>query len=243
MMTGRELFEFWAPADSVWSPWVAPVVFAQLSCIEDADAVGEEHLAIWHESAASPENAIVVDLPGAHAVKWGLALARIGYRPVVAINASPGPAGRPSMPSSEPPVVLDMSSLVKEICASTARLRQISLACDAPPVFILDSQRILGTRALREDLFDNRWMVFPQDFPSARFLLEHGIRRVTLVQTRSTQPFDIFAKGTVEGPPSRISLAKPSRFRAMWYRALAILGLRRGAGGFGAFRSEFFGGG
>jgi hypothetical protein len=260
MKTGRELFEIWAPQDSVWSPWVSPVIFAQIELTEESDGVAEEAIAIWHEQTASQETAILVDLPGDDAVKLGLLLAQIGYRPVVVINASPGPTEFLLTTSSQPPVVLDMASVVKEICAGTLRLQLIPLAADAPPAFILDGRRTLGTRPLSDELFDNRWMVFPQDFPSASFMLEHKVKRVILVQARNAQPLEdlshvllrwqeagieIFAKAGADArPPSRIIVTKPSRFRAVWYRALAILGLRRNsAGGFGAFRPEAFGGG
>ena len=40
-------------------------------------------------------------------------------------------------------------------------------------------------------------------------------------------------------PASKIVVARPSRFRRSWYRALAALGLRRSsAGGFGAVIPE-----
>jgi len=67
-------------------------------------------------------------------------------------------------------------------------MRGLAVALDAPPAFILDSLRLKGTNPVREDMFDNRWMVFPQDFPSAKFLAEQKIRRVTLVQTEKTHP-------------------------------------------------------
>jgi hypothetical protein len=98
-------------------------------------------------------------------------------------------------------------------------------------------------------------MVFPQDFPSARFLVERKIKRVTLVQAEKTQPsedlshvllrwqeagIEILAKTNGDvGAPSGITVSRPSRFKASWYRALAIMGLRRsGVGGFGSFIPE-----
>jgi hypothetical protein len=262
MKTGRELFEIWAPPDSIWSPWVSPVLFAQIECADETSEIADPPIATWHEPVASRENAIVLDLPGNDAVKLGLVLARIGYRPVVAINASPGPALLLSTPLSQNPVVLDMASVIQEICGNTLRLqlKQMSLPVDAPPAFILDGRRTLGTRPLSDELFDNRWMVFPQDFPSAKFLQKQGIQRVTLVQMRNTQPLEdlrhvlllwqeagieIFVKASADAEvPTPIIVSRPSRFRAIWYRALAILGLRRSsAGGFGAYLSDFLGGG
>ena len=39
--------------------------------------------------------------------------------------------------------------------------------------------------------------------------------------------------------PSKMTVSRPSRFKASWYRALAIMGLRRSSvGGFGSFIPE-----
>jgi len=100
-----------------------------------------------------------------------------------------------------------------------------------------------------------RWMVFPQDFPSANFLVAHGIRQALLVQKDRAEPQDDLAHSLLrwqEGgikvlpkklddnsPPSEITVKRPSKYKATWYRALAQLGLRRnGAGGFGSYFAE-----
>jgi hypothetical protein len=110
-------------------------------------------------------------------------------------------------------------------------------------------------------LFDNRWTVFPQDFPSARFLLERGIKRVVLVHANANaQPqedlahvllrwqeagLEIFGKTQADKElPVKITVTRPSRFRFVWYRALVLLGFRRSSvGGFGAFLAQSSGGG
>jgi hypothetical protein len=261
MKTGRELFEIWAPRGAVWSPWVAPALFAQMGCLDQyRHEPAAKSTFLWHQTEHSSETAVILDLPGAESVKAGLALARIGYRPVPLINASPEPTRAASTGTAHSHAVLDMRSVVEEIGVATRWLQELAIAPDAPAVFILDSRRATGTQPLRDDLFDNRWMVFPQDFPSARFLAEHQIRRVVLVQTRRTQPLEdlshvlrrwqeagvaIFATAAAEAAtPSPIMVARPSRFRTMWYRAAAMLGLQRSSvGGFGSFLPHSFGGG
>jgi len=99
---------------------------------------------------------------------------------------------QPANVSSRSIVVLDMNSLVREICIGTELLQKLSFASDAPPVFILDALRLRGTNPILDDMFDNRWMVFPQDFPSARFFAEKKIKLVTLVQVEKAQPLRIF---------------------------------------------------
>jgi hypothetical protein len=261
-MIGKELFETWAPRNSTWSQWVSPALFAQIECADvGAEAGVDARAPIWHEHKARPHRAVVIDLPGADSIRLALVLAERGYRPVPVINASPGPMGLqlnflpPANVSHQPIVVLDMSSLVREICIGTAFLQKLTFAPDAPPVFVLDALRLRGTNPIRDDVFDNRWMVFPQDFPSARFLADKKIQRLTLVQTEKAHPLEdlshvllrrqeagieIFARASGDtGAPSRITVSKPSRFRNSWYRALATVGLRRSSvGGFGSFIPE-----
>jgi hypothetical protein len=262
-MTGKELFEIWAPNDSIWSQWVSPALFAQIDYVKgEKPAHADLPELPWHEQKARPDTAVVIDLPGADSIRLALELARLGYRPVPIINASPGPFGlqlnllsQPNRSTPSAVVVLDMSSLVREICEGTPRVGALTLTSDAPPAFVLDSSRLKGTNPLRDDMFDNRWMVFPQDFPSAKFLAERKIKRVTVVQSEKTQPqedlshvllrwqdagIEILAKANGDtNLPSKMTVSRPSRFKASWYRALAIMGLRRSSvGGFGSFIPE-----
>jgi hypothetical protein len=258
-MRGQELYEIWAPSGASWSPWVSPALFAQIECVGGATAsVTPGAQPKWVEKL-SPDTAIIVDLPGSEAVRLALVLARHGYRAVPIINASPGPAGvqfdaqaLPGSTALQSIVALDMTAVVREICSGTGLLQTLALDAEAQPVFILDANRLQGTNPIRENMFDNRWMVFPQDFPSARFLAQKGIKRALVVQRRKGQPFEDLShvllrwqEGGIEiltvsvqdeGEVSRTMITRPSRFKASWYRALAILGFRRsGVGGFGSF--------
>ncbi|HEY6389259.1 MAG TPA: hypothetical protein VIX91_26560 [Candidatus Acidoferrum sp.] len=150
------------------------------------------------------------------------------------------------------PTVVDMRGLLLALCQGAKLLQFAKIADDAPPVFLLDSKRISSV-PLDEMAFDNRWMVFPQDFPSARLLLTIGIKRVVFVHdTFQSQPpedlahillrwqeagIGVESKSARFGEaPAPIRVTRPYRFRAAWYRALAVLGLRRNeAGGFGGY--------
>src|SRR4029453_2540608 len=57
-----------------------------------------------------------------------------------------------------------------------------TLLPDAPPAFVLDVGRMAEGKLPLPGQFDNRWMVFPQDFPSGRFLQRRGLRRVLVIQ-------------------------------------------------------------
>jgi hypothetical protein len=262
-MTPEELYAIWAPVDSVWSPWVLPVPFAELICPEIAAPAEPAQFNLdWLPQGEGRDLAVVVDLPGDDSIYYGLALLQRGYRPVPVIDGSPGPTRNivvPLDPSSLPggvyksASIVDMRGLLLALCQGAARLQQTNLAPGAPPAFLLDSKRMTSLAYAIEGAFDNRWMVFPQDFPSGHFLQERGIRRVVFVHdTFLTQPQEDLAHVllrwqehgiTIESKSARfgdapvpVSVNRPSRFRATWYRFLAALGLRRNdAGGFGGY--------
>lgn len=250
-MNGRQIFEVWAPPGSIWSQWVAPVLFVRLEYGLAPVAEAPPPEVSWHESQADPATAIIVDIPGPEAVRLGVSLAARGYRPVPVINASPSftALSVPCPPQSR--TTLDMNSLLNEVVHRTAFLSNLDLPPNAPPAFILDSRRLDGTRNPQPELFDNRWTVFPQDFPSARFLADQGIRRAILVTEAAPRVasdlshvllrwhqagIEILCAPGTDATPKPITVERPSRFRAAWYRALAILGFRRGSiGGFGSY--------
>jgi len=262
-VTPEELYAIWAPKDSAWSQWVLPVPFAQLACPDctTTDAVPSFNLD-WLPLGNTRDLAIVVDLPGGDAIHFGLALLARGFRPVPVIDGSPGPervAIFPFVPSIstgenyKSATIVDMRGLLLALCQGAASLLQNRLAPDAPPAFLIDSKRMAGVAYVIDAAFDNRWMVFPQDFPSGRFLLNRGIRKVVLVHdTFLREPQEdlahVLLRWQEEGiaiesksarfgdAPALIKVSRPFRFRAAWYRALAALGLRRNdAGGFGGY--------
>jgi len=254
----EEVFSVWAPQDSIWSPWVAPVLFAQTywDTRIKSEPVTPQHLP-WLQKQMG-ETALVVDLPGADSVEVGFALAAVGFRPVPLYNASPGPEEIVGLGAGSPGVwntVIDMGPIVDAISRVTASLQRLEFSQHAAPAFLLDSTRLSGTRSVDSGMFDNRWMVFPQDFPSASFLVAHGIRQALLVQKDRAEPQDDLAHSLLrwqeggikvlskklddDSPPSETAVKRPSRYKATWYRALAQLGLRRSsAGGFGSYIPE-----
>jgi hypothetical protein len=75
--------------------------------------------------------ALVVDLPGVESVETGIAMARRRYRPVPLYNTSIGPSA-----------VLNVADLVKVLASGATALREMSLPPDAPPVFLIDADRM-----------------------------------------------------------------------------------------------------
>lgn len=247
-MDASQLFETWAPPDSVWSRWAKPVLFANAGFAGSTPASQElppppssprteTRMRVLEDAAT----AFVLDLPGTQSVELGLALARAGYRPVPLFNTADHPAA-----------LVNVRPVLDQLNAGAEEIRRLGTRPGAPPAFLLDADRRTALPAT-PGKFDNRWIVFPQDFPSATFLLSQGIRRVVLLQkkTLSDQPQEDLAhvlrrwqEAGVEiylqdpgadEPPRPLTVQRPSSFRNLAYRAFALFGLKRNsAGGFGS---------
>lgn len=238
-MNSEEMFSAWAPDDAQWSPWAKPVIFVNL-----AGDILFQSANLWKDLDVSwvpspgEKTVLVVDIPGAMSVGYGVTLAKRGFRPVPLYNTSNGPFA-----------VVNLTSIMDAITEATAEIRTLSLPNDAPPVFLIDANRLQGFPAPKN--FDNRWMLFPQDFPSGNLLMSQGFSRVIVIQDREGQPREDLAhillrwqetgiqilvkNSSSQSSPTVIKIQKPSKYKSLWYLALAILGLRRSsAGGFGA---------
>lgn len=244
-MKPSELFDLWAPPAAVWSRWAKPVLFAQLDAVPPVSVEAEPlpHLAVRVDS----NSAVIVDLPGALSVRAGLAFLEMGFRPVPLFNGNRGPAITSVMASA----LVDNEPVIAWLVGGASRVEHSLLPFDAPPVFLLDSRRKAPV-SFTPGRFDNRWIVFPQDFPSAAFLRRQGITRAVLIQENAlSQPQEdlahvlrrwqeaglrlFMAAPMTEGEPQPLEVERPSRFRALCYTVLAMAGMRRNsAGGFGS---------
>ncbi len=244
-MEAEEIFEIWAPYDSLWSKWAKPGVFTPMygydaNTFAVADFTNLPDLYTWHSGLG--DSGVIVNLPGIQSIKFGLALAKIGYRPVPLFNSIEGPAA-----------IYDVKTIKKGLYEAAGLLNSININPNAAPAFLIDSQRMAGSAHPGE--FDNRWVVFPQDFPSATFLLAHGIKKMIIVQQNSQLDRDLgqvlafWKRDKIEillmnGPEDTslrpIENLKPvSRFNfaraALGAMLIVSLGLRRSnAGGFGS---------
>ncbi len=239
-----KLFEVWAPQESAWSSWAKPVLFATAKLpkpdTSPATPPTSPLEAMRFAARSDGETAFVVDLPGARSVEAGLELARLGYRPVPLFNGV-----------SQPFAVVQAEPVLERLTAGAEELRGIRLPAGAPPAFLLDSKRMSPGVEPKPGQFDNRWVVFPQDFPSASFLSSRGVRRVILLQETPAPPsadlahvlfrwqqagITIQGQDLERGGPSQpLQVSRPTWFRSLFYRAITLAGLRRNsAGGFGA---------
>jgi hypothetical protein len=243
-MQAKELFSVWAPETSVWAAWAKPVLFAHIQQSKSDLGVPQPVTmdVSWSPSPTSG-SALVVNLPGVASVEMGLALAERGYRPVPLYNTSVNSRS-----------VIEVEGIVSALVRGTALLQQLSLPDDAPPAFLLDAGRMRG-KLPTPGMFDNRWIVFPQDFPSANYLRSKHIERIIVVQPGSFPDEDLAivlnrwqkdgldVQIVTHGTDNTISGSVPyqrSQVREflMWTRIalLGALGLRRNMiGGFGGF--------
>jgi len=236
---GEDAFAVWAPADAPWSAWAKPIAFIQPGGTISTESLDEKAVPTI-EIALATHTAVIIDLPGADAVYMGLALASRGFRPVPLFNGTSGPS----------PIV-EVAPITRALGSGVERLAGMRLAPDAPPAFLLDSRRDGTSVKLTPGSYDNRWIVLPQDFPSAALLASRGITAAILVRTNGVSiPADLAhvlrrwhdhgirvdvvdtATGHVA---ANVTVPTPSRFKLAWYAAVALFGLRRSnVGGFGS---------
>lgn len=250
-MNKEECFAVWAPTDVVWARWAKPVLFTGLDPLL---RLPEPDLEDWSVPEASRlparhDLAVVVDLPGLEAVRTGVALAGLGYRPVPLFNATDGLNA-----------VLDVRPVMLRLVSGAPRIAEQHLRVDAPPAFLLDADRMHPQVTPAPGRFDNRWITLPQDFPSATFLMAHGVTEALLLQRGRNVPQQDLAhvlrrwqEGGLRlltlhldrsGDPEPLQIEPPSLFRRAWYRAVAVMGLQRNnVGGFGSVVPEQSGGG
>jgi len=237
MKTSLEIYKTWAPEDSIWSQWAKPVLFACEPAVYRSYNL--EIPDVKWINGMDRNTAIIVDLPGHSGVIESLGLARSGYRPVPLYNGVSAHHSR---------TIVKVNEIVNSLYKGADELETIKIRPDAPPVFMLDSNRMTGG-GKEPGTFDNRWCVFPQDMPSAAFLTNNGITKV-IVRTEHVQNdlshilyryqeagISIFH---CNGDDLRkIPVAKPSKFKSLSYRFKTVMGLTRNAtGGFGAFIPE-----
>lgn len=251
-MTREEIFAVWAPSESPWSDWVKPAAFAHLprlfAAINGAETI-DLSWAPWTQN----RTALVVDLRGAATVRYGLALAALGYRPVPLFNAIP-----PPMPS-ECAAVVQIEPILSAITSGAEMLRTTSIEPNAPPAFLIDADRQTIHNSPTSGAFDNRSVVFTTDFPSAARLAKHAIGRVVLIREQADglgadlagalrtwhqDGIQLLAKW-LDRPGDPIPFTPPPQYwwTRLWNRAVVYLRFRRNAAGeFGEFIPHAAGG-
>ena len=171
-MDGRELYKIYAPAVAKWIDWVHPVPFVAI------DTYNRKPIVDWIDRKAiflkeyQQDAAIFIDLPGKESIELGIDLAHNGYRPIPIFNGTDEQQGSQATTDT----YLIESCLIN----GGEKLKNIKLANDANPAFLLDSYRTNRYRA-KESIFDNSWDLYKQDIPSAEYFKQNGITRIIVV--------------------------------------------------------------
>ena len=118
-----------------------------------------------------------------------------GFRPVPLYDGAPGFNA-----------LIDVGPIIGALQKSAIELGNLDLRPDAPPVFLLDSRRTDFGSFVSPGKFDNRWAIFPQDFPSANFLLSRGIRSILLAQQAIAQPLPDLAHALLRWQEARLAI-------------------------------------
>lgn len=234
MQDNLTTYKIWAPDNALWTQWAKPALFINEPSGQ-ISAPPEMPIIKWISSAVY-NTMIIVDLPGKKGVEEGLALAEMGFRPIPLYNGVNAPS-RESM-------IVDVQEIAAALYSGAEVLSSLRIRDDAPPAFMLDSERMNGI-AKEKGKYDNRWCVFPQDMPSADLILSYGIREIIVRSSEirndlshilcryQEKGIKIYLSSMSE-PLREIKVHKPSQFKSLLYRFQVTMNLsRNSAGGFG----------
>lgn len=193
-LDAERLYDVWAPVPgSPWTPYHCVPLFAALDRIPREDvgpaldryeagvaglAPGPPPPPVYARAGApapswaTPDSWIILDLPGpmsVDAAAWLVTSA--GCQPICTFDNWPHPKGLLRVEDT-------LAALLR--WASTIEDARPTLAVDAPPLWICDSER-LGTRRGSPGEFDNRYYLDDSVLPGLRMLAATGVRRVTYV--------------------------------------------------------------
>ncbi len=192
-MTAKDIYKIWAPAGKKWVDWVRPVPFLGIGDYQKAYVLSNKTLPgimfmdnqqeksileLLLGSFAEPDlknTAIIVDLSGEESVRYGLSLAKLGFRPIPIYNGTIEPNGARA--------TVDNQSVGMALELWAYELEKIQLDDDARPAFLLDRNR-LNRYKLDDAMYDNSWDVYPQDLPSPQYLLDNGIDSILVIGGR-----------------------------------------------------------
>ena len=169
-MTNKEIYKIWAPDKKRWVDWVRPVPFINIDDSSSRKEFIDYRIpSINYLKEVLNDTALIIDIPGIDSIKEGIALAKLGYRPIPIFNGTNPPIGTISTTNNQ---------IIKPLLIWGAfELKNIKLKNDAPPVFLLDQNR-LNRYKINNGIFDNSWDIYDGDLPSPKYLLENGINKI-----------------------------------------------------------------
>lgn len=171
-MTGKDIYKIWAPYGKRYSPWVRPVPFVDMELAKELYGVVDyEEEKILYTKKLVKNTAYILDIDGVNSVRESISLAKLGYFPVPLFNGTSPNDGTMS--------TVDNEIIEALLIWGAYILKDIKFEEDAPPVFLLDKNRLNRYKYDRGE-FDNSWDIYAQDMPTADFLLKNKIRKVVV---------------------------------------------------------------
>lgn len=170
-MKGRDIFKIWAPVGARWVDWVRPVPFIAIDNdkFKTYESVDFTTYKINYINEEKEDTAIIVDLPGNESIREGIALSKIGYRPIPIYNGTNEQEGAMS--------TVDNHAIEVGLIKGAFELEKLNISNIAPPVFLLDSNRMHRFK-MNDSIFDNSWDIYSQDFPTAEYFMKNDITKI-----------------------------------------------------------------
>ncbi|MCL2814822.1 MAG: hypothetical protein FWD23_09505 [Oscillospiraceae bacterium] len=169
-MTGKDIFQTWAPAGCKWTAWARPVPFIAINDGHKIKSAMNFTIPGVNYIDKAPNNtAIILDLPGYDGIKEGIALAMSGFRPIPLYNGTNGQKGAMAL--------VDNRAVESALIWGASELEKLKIDKDAPPAFLLDSNRTHRFR-LNGFVFDNSWDLYDQDIPSPEYFINNEIDKI-----------------------------------------------------------------
>jgi len=169
-MRGKDIYKIWAPIESKWTDWVRPVPFVAIDDSCEVNRTVDFALPdTYYIDVAERSTAIILDLPGCDSIREGLALAKLGFRPIPLFNGTNEQSGAMAL--------VDNHLIISALIWGTSDLMKMDLPQNAPPVFLVDSNRTHRFK-MNVSVFDNSWDLYEQDMPSGEYFISNGINRI-----------------------------------------------------------------
>lgn len=169
-MKNRDVYKIWAPTGAKWIDWVRPVPFVELGeYSKDYSFSNFKIPQLFYIKTNLDNTAVIVDLPGYESIEDGLALAKIGYRPIPVFNGTNEQKGAMA--------TTDNHAVEFGLIYGALELSKLEISKEALPVFLLDTNR-LNRYKMNVSVFDNSWDIYDQDMPSAEYFLNNGINKI-----------------------------------------------------------------
>jgi len=170
-MSGKETFKIWAPYGIKWTDWVRPVPFVTIDNNLNNEFYDFSIPSINYINSLERDTAFIIDLPSYNSIKEGIALAKLGYRPIPIFNGTNEQLGVISTTNN--------NIIGPALVWGALELKNIVLDNNTSPVFLLDTNR-MNRRKMDEGVFDNSWDIYHQDLPTYKYFLDNGINKIVI---------------------------------------------------------------